>query len=162
MRRARPVVLTALAAMLAFVPLTLSVFWGPMAVAMIGGLALATFATLLVVPALYALALPRLRRPVQLVVPRGARPSAGVAAARLDVAAPPWRKVRRRTRPPMQPTFEPGPTPTAGNGLIILGLEPGTKSAKSPALERNRRPEREWRSRCGTARPRSPRGPLRN
>lgn len=57
-RRARPVVLTALAAVLAFVPLTLSVFWGPMAVAMIGGLTLATFATLLVVPALYALALP--------------------------------------------------------------------------------------------------------
>jgi hypothetical protein len=55
-RRARPVVLTALAAVLAFVPLTLSVFWGPMAVAMIGGLTLATLATLLVVPALYALA----------------------------------------------------------------------------------------------------------
>ncbi|MBP0465003.1 efflux RND transporter permease subunit [Roseomonas sp. PWR1] len=57
-RRARPVLLTALAAVLAFVPLTLSVFWGPMAIAMIGGLSLATFATLLVVPALYALALP--------------------------------------------------------------------------------------------------------
>jgi multidrug efflux pump subunit AcrB len=56
-RRARPVVLTALAAVLAFVPLTLSVFWGPMAVAMIGGLTLGTLATLLVVPALYALAL---------------------------------------------------------------------------------------------------------
>ena len=52
-------VLTALAAVLAFVPLTLSVFWGPMAVAMIGGLTLGTFATLLVVPALYALALRR-------------------------------------------------------------------------------------------------------
>lgn len=61
-RRARPVVLTALAAVLAFVPLTLSVFWGPMAVAMIGGLTLGTFATLLVVPALYALAMPW-RRP---------------------------------------------------------------------------------------------------
>ncbi|GAA0568168.1 efflux RND transporter permease subunit [Craurococcus roseus] len=58
-RRARPVLLTALAAVLAFVPLTLSVFWGPMAVAMIGGLTLATFATLLVAPALYALALPK-------------------------------------------------------------------------------------------------------
>ena len=57
-RRARPVLLTALAAVLAFVPLTLSVFWGPMAIAMIGGLTLATVATLLVVPALYALALP--------------------------------------------------------------------------------------------------------
>ncbi|MBY0331798.1 MAG: efflux RND transporter permease subunit [Acetobacteraceae bacterium] len=61
-RRARPVVLTALAAVLAFVPLTLSVFWGPMAVAMIGGLTLATLATLLVVPALYGLALTRWRR----------------------------------------------------------------------------------------------------
>ena len=61
-RRARPVLLTALAAVLAFVPLTLSVFWGPMTVAMIGGLTLATFATLLVAPALYALALPRRSR----------------------------------------------------------------------------------------------------
>jgi multidrug efflux pump subunit AcrB len=61
-RRARPVLLTALAAVLAFVPLTLSVFWGPMAVAMIGGLLLATLATLLVVPALHALALRRPRR----------------------------------------------------------------------------------------------------
>jgi multidrug efflux pump subunit AcrB len=58
-RRARPVVLTALAAVLAFVPLTLSVFWEPMAVAMIGGLTLGTLATLLVVPALNGLALPR-------------------------------------------------------------------------------------------------------
>jgi multidrug efflux pump subunit AcrB len=60
-RRARPVLLTALAAILAFVPLTLSVFWGPMAVAMIGGLAVATVATLFVVPALHALALGRHR-----------------------------------------------------------------------------------------------------
>ncbi|MBR0682268.1 efflux RND transporter permease subunit [Roseomonas eburnea] len=57
-RRTRPVLLTALAAVLAFIPLTLSVFWGPMAIAMIGGLTLATLATLLVVPALHALALP--------------------------------------------------------------------------------------------------------
>jgi multidrug efflux pump subunit AcrB len=61
-RRARPVLLTGLAAVLAFLPLTLSVFWGPMAVAMIGGLTIATLATLLVVPALHALALPRRRR----------------------------------------------------------------------------------------------------
>jgi Cu/Ag efflux pump CusA len=53
------VVLTALAAMLAFLPLTLSVFWGPMAVAMIGGLTVATLATLLVVPALSAIGLKR-------------------------------------------------------------------------------------------------------
>jgi len=67
-RRARPVVLTALAAVLAFLPLTLSVFWGPMAIAMIGGLTLATFATLLVVPALYALAL---RRASRVALPAG-------------------------------------------------------------------------------------------
>jgi multidrug efflux pump subunit AcrB len=70
-RRARPVVLTALAAVLAFVPLTLSVFWGPMAVAMIGGLTLATLATLLVVPAMNGLALPRRQggRPVTKKLP---------------------------------------------------------------------------------------------
>ncbi|MCX8135272.1 MAG: efflux RND transporter permease subunit [Roseococcus sp.] len=60
-RRARPVVLTALAAILAFIPLTASVFWGPMAIAMIGGLSVATVATLFVVPALSALALRRPR-----------------------------------------------------------------------------------------------------
>ncbi|MCC6719078.1 MAG: efflux RND transporter permease subunit [Acetobacteraceae bacterium] len=54
-RRARPVVLTALAAILAFVPLSLNVFWGPMAIAMIGGLAAATGLTLVFLPALYAL-----------------------------------------------------------------------------------------------------------
>lgn len=52
-RRARPVVLTAAAAMLGMVPLTSSVFWGPMAVAIMGGLLVATTLTLLVVPALY-------------------------------------------------------------------------------------------------------------
>ncbi len=54
-RRARPVVLTALAAILAFIPLSLNVFWGPMAIAMIGGLAVATGLTLVFLPALYAL-----------------------------------------------------------------------------------------------------------
>jgi multidrug efflux pump len=62
-RRARPVVLTALAAIFAFIPLTQSVFWGPMAIAMIGGLSVATLATLLLVPALHALALPWRKRP---------------------------------------------------------------------------------------------------
>ncbi len=66
-RRARPVVLTALAAILAFVPLTTSAFWGPMAVAMIGGLAVATAATLFVVPALHALALRREAAPAPAV-----------------------------------------------------------------------------------------------
>jgi len=53
-RRLRPIVLTALAAILAMIPLTHSVFWGPMAWAIMGGLAVATILTLLVLPALYA------------------------------------------------------------------------------------------------------------
>jgi multidrug efflux pump len=53
-RRLRPIVLTALAAILAMVPLTESVFWGPMAWAIMGGLGVATLLTLLFLPALYA------------------------------------------------------------------------------------------------------------
>jgi multidrug efflux pump subunit AcrB len=53
-RRARPVVLTALAAILAMIPLTGSAFWGPMAFVIMGGLFVATFLTLLFLPALYA------------------------------------------------------------------------------------------------------------
>ena len=55
MRRARPVVLTALAAILGMIPLAGSLFWGPMAITIMGGLFVATILTLLVVPALYAL-----------------------------------------------------------------------------------------------------------
>ncbi len=54
-QRARPVVLTALAAVLAFVPLTQDSFWGPLAYVLIGGVAVGTLITLLFVPALYAL-----------------------------------------------------------------------------------------------------------
>ncbi len=54
-RRARPVILTALAAVLAFVPLTHDSFWGPLAYVLIGGVAVGTVITLLFVPALYAL-----------------------------------------------------------------------------------------------------------
>jgi multidrug efflux pump subunit AcrB len=54
-RRARPVVLTALAAILAMIPLTRNVFWGPMAYSIMGGLLVATVLTLLFTPALYAL-----------------------------------------------------------------------------------------------------------
>ena len=53
-RRARPVVLTAAAAVLAMVPLSGSVFWGPMAMAIMGGLIVGTVLTLAFVPALYA------------------------------------------------------------------------------------------------------------
>jgi multidrug efflux pump subunit AcrB len=54
-RRARPVVLTALAAMLAFIPLTFSTFWGPLAYVLIGGVGVGTVLTLLFLPALYAI-----------------------------------------------------------------------------------------------------------
>jgi multidrug efflux pump len=54
-RRARPVILTALAAILGMIPLARSIFWGPMAITIMGGLFVATILTLLVVPALYAL-----------------------------------------------------------------------------------------------------------
>jgi multidrug efflux pump len=61
-RRFRPIVLTALAAILAMIPLTRSVFFGPMAVAIMGGLTVATALTLLFLPAAYA-AWFRVRRP---------------------------------------------------------------------------------------------------
>ncbi|MEE4179129.1 efflux RND transporter permease subunit [Pseudomonas viridiflava] len=53
-RRFRPIVLTALAAVLAMIPLSRSLFFGPMAVAIMGGLIVATALTLLFLPALYA------------------------------------------------------------------------------------------------------------
>jgi len=53
-RRARPVILTAAAAMLGMYPLTSSLFWGPMAIAIMGGLFVGTLLTLVFVPALYA------------------------------------------------------------------------------------------------------------
>ena len=54
LRRFRPIMLTAAAAILAMIPLTSSVFFGPMAVAIMGGLAVATVLTILFLPALYA------------------------------------------------------------------------------------------------------------
>ncbi|MDO8419561.1 MAG: efflux RND transporter permease subunit, partial [Rubrivivax sp.] len=53
-RRFRPIVLTAAAAVLAMIPLSRSGFWGPMAVAIMGGLVVATALTLLALPAMYA------------------------------------------------------------------------------------------------------------
>ena len=61
-RRFRPIVLTAAAAVLAMIPLSRSVFWGPMAVAIMGGLIVATALTLLSLPAMYA-AWFRVKRP---------------------------------------------------------------------------------------------------
>ncbi|MGF1741427.1 efflux RND transporter permease subunit [Vibrio profundum] len=54
-QRSRPVILTAMAAVLAFIPLTHSLFWAPMAYTLIGGTAVGTVLTLLFLPALYAL-----------------------------------------------------------------------------------------------------------
>jgi len=54
-QRSRPVILTALAAVLAFVPLISSVFWGSMAITLIGGTLVGTILTLVFLPALYAL-----------------------------------------------------------------------------------------------------------
>jgi len=62
-QRARPVLLTALAAVLAFIPLTTSVFWGSMACTLIGGTAAGTVLTLLFLPALYAIWF-RVRTPI--------------------------------------------------------------------------------------------------
>jgi multidrug efflux pump subunit AcrB len=62
-QRARPVLLTALAAVLAFIPLTTSVFWGPMACTLIGGTAAGTVLTLVFLPALYAIWF-RVKKPV--------------------------------------------------------------------------------------------------
>jgi len=61
-RRCRPIMLTAAAAVLAMIPLSRSLFWGPMAVAIMGGLIVATVLTLLSLPALYA-AWFRVKRP---------------------------------------------------------------------------------------------------
>lgn len=67
-RRMRPIVLTAAAAVLAMIPLSRSVFWGPMAVAIMGGLIVATVLTLLALPAMYA-AWFRIRRDTPGVTP---------------------------------------------------------------------------------------------
>jgi multidrug efflux pump subunit AcrB len=74
-RRFRPIVLTAAAAVLAMIPLSRSVFWGPMAVAIMGGLIVATALTLLALPAMYA-AWFRVKRE-----PGAGGPAAGTAQA---------------------------------------------------------------------------------
>ncbi|MCQ8896213.1 efflux RND transporter permease subunit [Limnobacter humi] len=63
-RRSRPILLTAAAAVLAMIPLMRSQFWGPMAVAIMGGLIVATLLTLFFLPALYAAAY-RIKKPMQ-------------------------------------------------------------------------------------------------
>jgi multidrug efflux pump len=75
-RRLRPIVLTAAAAVLAMIPLSRSVFWGPMAVAIMGGLIVATVLTLLALPAMYA-AWFRVKRPGEESQPEPAALPAG-------------------------------------------------------------------------------------
>ena len=70
--RARPVVLTAAAAILAMIPLARTDFWGPMAVAIMGGLAVATVLTLIVLPALYARFLAKPAAPTLAVIAKAA------------------------------------------------------------------------------------------
>ncbi|MFV0280504.1 MAG: efflux RND transporter permease subunit [Rhodoblastus sp.] len=84
-RRARPVMLTALAAILAMIPLSRSTFWGPMAVVIMGGLFVATFLTLLFLPALYAL---WFRKSLDAQASRGARERGHEPAANDLVGAP--------------------------------------------------------------------------
>jgi multidrug efflux pump subunit AcrB len=68
-RRARPVILTAVAAMLAFIPLTHSSFWGPLAYVLIGGVGAGTVLTLLFLPALYSLWFRVRREPLTIETP---------------------------------------------------------------------------------------------
>jgi len=72
--RTRPVMLTAAATVLAMIPLTRSIFWGPMAIAIMGGLTVATLLTIFFVPALYV---------AWFRVPR-----AGVASVSMPATAP--------------------------------------------------------------------------
>jgi len=76
-RRFRPIMLTAAAAVLAMIPLTRSAFYGPMAVAIMGGLVVATLLTLLFLPALYAA---WFRVPVQKALDSGVRDEPGETA----------------------------------------------------------------------------------
>ena len=83
-RRVRPILLTAAAAICALVPLALSVFWGPMAIAIMGGLVAATVLTLCFVPALYAACMRVPRRAVVARRRAAVVAGAGKAAAQLQ------------------------------------------------------------------------------
>jgi multidrug efflux pump len=88
-RRLRPIVLTAAAAVLAMIPLSRSVFWGPMAVAIMGGLVVATVLTLLALPAMYA-AWFRVKRPEEEAVIAGSTRNPGLGlGATMDAGSSP-------------------------------------------------------------------------
>jgi multidrug efflux pump len=84
-RRFRPIMLTAAASMLAMIPLARSELWGPMAMAIMGGLLVATVLTLLFVPALYA-AWYRVRRPQ----------GANISEIEPPVSEPGWQKLMNK------------------------------------------------------------------
>jgi len=86
-RRFRPIVLTAAAAVLALIPLTRSDFFGPMAVAMMGGLVVATVLTLCFLPAVYA-AWYRVRRTTEDYVSPSANASTAPTNARAGDGKP--------------------------------------------------------------------------
>ena len=82
-QRARPVILTALAAMLAFIPLTHSVFWGTLAYTLIGGTFAGTVVTLVFLPAMYAIWF-RIKPPAQ---PRRAATGRGGGGRLMEASA---------------------------------------------------------------------------
>jgi multidrug efflux pump len=77
--RFRPILLTASAAILGMIPIAPTIFWGPMAYAIMGGLAVATLLTLVFLPALYVTWF-RIKRPQP--APPPAQPSASGDEAR--------------------------------------------------------------------------------
>ena len=103
LHRTRPVVLTAAATVLAMIPLTRSVFWGPMALAIMGGLTIATVLTIFFVPALYA-AWFKVRRH---------QPAGGTD----PVAGPGARFLTAVAQFPRTDRVEPGASPAHGAGL---------------------------------------------
>ncbi|MDR3373130.1 MAG: efflux RND transporter permease subunit [Ancalomicrobiaceae bacterium] len=98
-RRFRPIMLTAMAAVLALVPIARSPFWGPMAYAMMGGILAATILTVLVLPAAYALFF-RVRRPTAVRLPAdGPAADAGSSAPGCGKVARLKSETRRRSAP---------------------------------------------------------------
>ena len=95
-QRTRPVILTALAAVLAFIPLTQSVFWGSMAYTLIGGTAVGTVLILVFLPALFAIwfrvrplpagNLDSVEQPTRNETPQSASPSLVTSAVLQDAA----------------------------------------------------------------------------
>ena len=83
LHRFRPILLTAAAAILGMIPIMHDVFWGPMAYAIVGGLAVATVLTLIFLPALYV-AVNRIRPRVEATAPPEA-----VAALRFELSLTP-------------------------------------------------------------------------